>query len=509
MRRLARFQLLLLGSLASTTIYACEASSSPAPQTFVPGDGGTFPAVEAGTERDAAPPLTDASVDAPLDAPAAAASGALDLTFNGKGFITRIGSNNGTYEQADDLAIDSLGRIVVAGSSMGVGGGGGADTKAAVWRFTSAGAIDGAFGTNGVWLKNGSFVGATYESAAAIAIDAQDRPIVTGQSNNNAPYYMATWRLTTAGALDTTLGGGTGFYGATSTVGAGAYDVGAAVTVDAAGNILVAGFSTVSPSNIDLCLWRHSASGVLDTAGFAAPNGFFSEHGASNPPANPFDVANRVVIDAAGRIVLAATSYNGATTTGLVVRLTGAGAIDTSFNATGLRLITGVAGGAGATAYDSTSGLAIDGAGRIVVGGSTEDAAGHYRAYVTRLTSGGSIDTTFGTSGFTILPSPKNANVTFGGRLAVDSKGRIVVVGGGGGNMAVWRLTANGALDASFGTGGLFDKAGTASGLGDGGTAFTDNATSVKIDALDRPVISGTSGNGTDGYAMAVWRLTP
>ncbi len=506
MRPRRRFQLLLFVSLASITIYACGDGSSGTQQAFVPADGGTLPQVEAGTERDAAPPPTDASVDAPLDAPPAAKSGALDLTFSGKGFITRIGSNGGTFEQADDLAIDSLGHIVVAGSSMGAGG---ADTKAAVWRFTSAGAIDGAFGTNGVWLKNGSFVTATYESAAAIAIDAQDRPIVTGQSNNIAPYYMVTWRLTTAGALDTTLGGGTGFYGATSTVGAGGYDVGAGITVDAAGNILVAGFSAVSASNIDLCLWRHSASGVLDTAGFAAPNGFFSEHGASNPSSNPFDVANRVVTDAAGRIVLAATSFNGATTAGLVVRLTGAGAIDTSFNATGLRLITGVAGGVGATAADSTSGLAIDGTGRILVGGSTEDAAGHYRAYVTRLTSSGSIDTTFGTSGFTVLPAPKNANVTFGGRLAVDSKGRIVVVGSGGGSMAAWRLTADGALDASFGAGGLFDKTGTASSLGDGGTAFIDNATSVKIDALDRPVISGTSGNATDGYAMAVWRLTP
>jgi uncharacterized delta-60 repeat protein len=504
-----RRQLILLASLASITIYACEDSSSRTQQAFVPADGGTFPEVEAGTERDAASPLTDAAFDAPSDAPATAPSGVLDLTFNSKGFITRVGSNSGTYEQADDLAIDSLGRILVAGSSMGAGGGGAADTKTAVWRFTSAGAIDGAFGTNGVWLKNGSFVAATYESATAIAIDAQDRPIVTGQSNNSDPYYMATWRLTTAGALDTTLGGGAGFYGATSTVGAGGYDVGGAITVDAAGNILVAGFSTVSASNVDLCVWRHSASGVLDTAGFAAPNGFFSEHGASNPSSNPFDVANRVVIDAAGRIVLAATSFNGATTTGLVVRLTGAGAIDSSFNATGLRLITGVAGGVGATAFDSTSGLAVDGAGRILVGGSTEDAAGHFRAYVTRLMPSGSIDTTFGASGFTILPSPKNANVTFGGRLAVDSKGRIVVVGGGGGNMAAWRLTADGALDASFGSGGLFDKAGTASSLGDSGTAFTDNATSVKIDALDRPVISGTSGNVTDGYAMAVWRLTP
>lgn len=509
MRLRPRLQLLLLVSLGSTTVYACEADSGRAQQAFVPPEGGAFPEVEAGTQRDAALPSTDASVDAPLDAPAAAPSGVLDLTFNSKGFITRIGSNNGTYEQADDLAIDSLGRIVVAGSSMGAAGGGGADTKAAVWRFTSAGAIDVAFGTNGVWLKNGSFVAATFEAAAAIAIDAQDRPIVTGQSNNNSPYYMATWRLTTAGALDTTLGGGTGFYGATSTVGAGDYDYGAGITVDAAGNILVAGFSTVSPSNIDLCVWRHSSSGVLDTAGFAAPNGFFSEHGASSPSSNPFDMANRVVIDATGRIVLAAISFNGAATEGLVVRLTAAGALDTSFNNTGLRLIAGVAGGVGATAFDSTTGLAVDGAGRIVVGGSTEDAAGHYRAYVTRLTSSGSIDTTFGTNGFTILPSPKNANVTFGGRLAVDSKGRIVVVGGGGGNMAVWRLTASGALDATFATGGLFDKAGTASSLGDGGTPITDNATSVRIDALDRPVISGTSGNGTDGYAMAVWRLTP
>lgn len=248
---------------------------------------------------------------------------------------------------------------------------------------------------------------------------------------------------------------------------------------------------------------------MLDTLGFAAPKGFFSEHGASNPTANPFDSANRVVIDGTGRIVLSATSFTGTVTQGLVVRVTGAGAIDTSFNTTGLRLLSGVAGGTGSATYDATSGLALDGAGRILVGGSSVDAAGHYRVYVARLTSAGAIDTTFGTNGFTILPSPKNANVTFGGRLALDSKGRIVVVGSGGGNLAAWRLTASGALDASFGVGGgLFVMTSTAT-LGDGGTAVTDNATSVKIDSLDRAVISGTSGNATDGFAMALWRLTP
>ena len=501
MRSRSRVQLLVVASLAS--IYACADDASRTTAS-APVDGGTLPASEAGTERDAQTPSTDAAIDAALDAPVdAGPRGALDLTFNGKGFITRIGANGGTYDQADDLAIDSLGRIVVAGSSAGTG------TKAAVWRFTSAGGIDGAFGTNGVWLKDGSFAAATYETARAIAIDAQDRPVATGQSNNIDPYYMATWRITTAGALDTTLAG-TGFYGATSTVGgAGTYDNGAAITVDAAGNLLVAGFSTVSASNIDLCVWRHSAAGVLDTAGFAAPNGFFSEHGASSPTANPFDSADAIVIDATGRIVLAGTSFTGSTTKGLVVRLTAAGALDTSFNTTGLQLIAGVGGGVGATAFDGTNGLELDSAGRIVVGGSTEDAAGHYRAYVTRLTSNGGIDTTFGTNGFTVLPSPKNANVTFGGRLAIDSKGRIVVVGGGGDSMAAWRLTANGALDPSFGAGGLFATTGTASSLGDGGTPFIDNATSVKIDALDRPVISGTSGNATNGYAMAVWRLTP
>ena len=428
-------------------------------------------------------PPTDASVlDAPVDAPPAVApSGVLDLTFNAKGFITRIGSNGGTNDQADDLALDSMGRILVAGSSTG------ADVKAAVWRFTTAGAVDSTFGTGGVWLKNGSFVSATYEAAGAIAIDPQDRPVVTGQSNNNSPYYMATWRLTTAGVLDTTLAG-TGFYGTTGTVGGGGdYDYGAGITVDGAGNILVAGFSTVSPANIDLCVWRHSTTGVLDNAAFAAPKGYFSEHGASNPTANPFDAANRIVLDGTGRIVLSATSFTGTVTQGLVVRVTAAGAIDTTFNTTGLRLISGVGGVVGATAYDGTNGLALDATGRILVGGSTIDAAGHYRAFVTRLTQAGAIDTTFGTSGFTILPSPKNANVTFGGRLAIDSKGRIVVVGSGDGNLAAWRLTTSGALDATFGTAGVFVTTATASAtLGDGGTPVVDNATSVRIDSLDR-----------------------
>src|SRR5689334_6917438 len=67
----------------------------------------------------------------------------------------------------------------------------------------------------------------------------------------------------------------------------------------------------------------------------------------------------------------------------------------------------------------------------------------------------GTLDPTFGTGGAVVL-----TNSFFGGDSAVDSLGRVVVVGRTGsligtGDFAVLRLNPNGTPDPTFGTNGL------------------------------------------------------
>ena len=74
--------------------------------------------------------------------------------------------------------------------------------------------------------------------------------------------------------------------------------------------------------------------------------------------------------------------------------------------------------------------------------------------------------------------------------------------------MAVWRVTATGALDASFGAGGVFTTGYT------GGAPPTalipDVANAVAVDRFDRPVLAGaTAFGGTGRSRLALWRLNP
>jgi hypothetical protein len=62
-------------------------------------------------------------------------------------------------------------------------------------------------------------------------------------------------------------------------------------------------------------------------------------------------------------------------------------------------------------------------------------------------------------------------------------------------------LTPAGALDPTFASAGVFSSSGTTGG--------GDFAIAVQVDAMDRPVIEGTTDDGNGHEYLAVWRLTP
>jgi uncharacterized delta-60 repeat protein len=107
---------------------------------------------------------------------------------------------------------------------------------------------------------------------------------------------------------------------------------------------------------------------------------------------------------------------------------------------------------------ESARTVAIDAQNRILVGGQT--TVGSTRQFgIARLLPDGALDTSFGTGGIAVVPTPGTESAVEG--LAVDGKGRILVAGGSRDNtdpstFVIARLTENGALDTSFaGTGVL------------------------------------------------------
>jgi uncharacterized delta-60 repeat protein len=128
--------------------------------------------------------------------------------------------------------------------------------------------------------------------------------------------------------------------------------------------------------------------------------------------------------------------------------------------------------------------------GRILLAGFSGPEGGNIQ--VARLTANGKLDTTFGTGGI--------AGIDFGGddfgkALARQADGRILVAGRStAAGAVVARLRANGALDPDFGTGGRVTLPG-------GGSA------SAVLVQPDRKIV--VAGNAAGNATMTVTRLLP
>ncbi|MEZ6072937.1 MAG: delta-60 repeat domain-containing protein [Pirellulales bacterium] len=103
------------------------------------------------------------------------ADGSLDGSF-GEGGIVTI-DFGGTYDEGRGVAIDSAGRIVVAGISLQ---GGATGDDFAVARINSHGELDATFDGDG---KQTIDFGGTKDSALGVVVDDQDNVILAGSSN--------------------------------------------------------------------------------------------------------------------------------------------------------------------------------------------------------------------------------------------------------------------------------------------------------------------------------------
>ncbi len=121
------------------------------------------------------------------------------------------------------------------------------------------------------------------------------------------------------------------------------------------------------------------------------------------------------------------------------------------------------AGGRAAPAAVAASGdaLALDAQGRIIVTGSADTGANVFESEIrtARLTPAGALDATFGTGGIVAAVLPAAFNIA--SAVVVDAQGRATVGGAalslttGAASVVLLRYTASGAPDATFGTAGI------------------------------------------------------
>jgi uncharacterized delta-60 repeat protein len=392
------------------------------------------------------------------------ANGRRNPGFGGGGAVP-IDAAQGLRFQLADVAVDSAGRVLVAGTTKAAGrlgmigppAPGPIPSEATIRRYLPNGELDRSFGNEGVvnthfGAKPATFQGKAYPEPAVglvgLAVDGQDRPIVTGSAveevggcngavvttgddaNRFERSQAFVARLTVAGAPDTSFAG--------------------------SGVKTIGGLSWLGPPNL-------TKAGMVSSGAKVDP---CRRGGPGNPS--------------------------------VLVGLTGDGNLNQGFGANGFfsRSFTRVADVAPAPGGK----LVLLARTIELVRGQWVESAGN----VVRLRSNGSFDTGFGVGGRAELPLPKRGSVA---TLAADTRGRVLVAGTvvskqrdkktPTSRFLLLRLTPGGEPDRDFGR-----KGRVATGFGPRTSVL---ATDVIVQPRNRIVVGGKfSGPSTDNaFALA------
>ena len=299
-----------------------------------------------------------------------------------------------------------------------------------------AGSLDPTFGTNGI------FTATTVRLfAAAVAIQTDGKIVVAGGAVANNNFADTLIRLNPNGTLDTTFGSG----GIVTIEPAGGFF---ALVIQPNGEIVAAGEGpTVNNAIVQVA--RFKTNGSLDPS---FGSGGITTTGAI--PFTPFNATGALALQPNGEILVAASNP------GVMARFTTSGQLDTTFGTGGVANLTNGGPSLAETAGPCPTRIAVQTSGTILVAaGVHSPTPGALAGIISRYNSNGSLDTTFGAGG-------QVASVASASALLLQSNGKIVVAGTLTSKIAVppaindvgfgiVRYSANGAIDSTFGTGGV------------------------------------------------------
>ena len=467
------------------------------------------------------------------------ANGTPDATFGGGDgeFLFGVG---GTEEVGRALALDEVGRIVIAGYSNS--GGGSGPNNFAIARVTSSGSLDTFFDADGYRTIDFGFD----DRATSVAIQTDGHIVVAGHDMGGTPFSsdFVVARLMPSGALDATFSGdglatadlggidqSTGLailhngkiaLGGSTISSTGAYDFGFGVlnpdgtpdtTFDIDGELVVVGEGDESRGMAVQPDGQLVLVGSVDVGG--GPDNFAILRVGADPPADltfdadgrqtsnfgPLDEGNDLLIQPDGKVVVAGSADDTVTASNFAIsRYNADGSHDTSFDTDG-RLIVGFGG----TEFANAVARQVDG--KLVVAGYTNQGpgAGANNFAVLRLNTNGSLDTTFNPSA---APTASNGN----GRLTIDfgfddratgvviqPDGKIIIGGFTAGlvtDFALARVNPDGTLDTTFSTDGKFSDT-----FAGGVSASVAEALALQSDG--NIVIAGYTTGGLGDFGIA------
>ena len=369
-----------------------------------------------------------------------------DAGFGTNGLVvTTFGTSE---EAANALAIQSDGRIVVAGSV-----GTTSDRRVGVVRYLTNGARDTTFGVGGRVTMRFSPDGG---GATGVALQTDGKIVLVGSTGSD----FAIARLNVDGTLDTTFGFPF-FTGISSQDLGGPADRASAVAIPPHGQIVVAGttlfngrqafaYIEVTPGGIPQVVGPGGPDNAARATSFGTSTDARVAAMALQPDGRVVLVGQRTITGGGGPVPIFAD-------TGIALaRYNPDGTMDTTFGAGGLRVIDVRLPVGDPDSFGRGVALQLDG--KIVVVGQAEPLTGFVNNLtVLRLLSDGALDATFSGDGRLTTNFATGVNSNANAVAVQPSDGRLVVVGSSGDRIALARyhaMTCNNKNVTILGTNG-------------------------------------------------------
>ncbi len=336
----------------------------------------------------------------------------------------------GDQDRATHVAPAPGDKIVLIGSTDATGSG-----DFAVSRLNADGTPDTTFDGEGRKSIDSTQASSNDIGGGIVALD-DGKIVVAGRGNLSKDFLVV--KLNTDGTVDTSFIGGV-----SATPGRSIVSFGLDETVDdmirqSDGKLVIVGGTNINDAG-DFAILRLNADGSVDNT--------FSGDGKLTLNFGGNDEAVSVAQQSSGKIIVAGTG--GAAGDMAVARLNTDGTLDTSFAAASSGLAKVDFGGA-----ETVGGMAVQADDKVVISGSTSTSGGGDQA-VARLNADGTIDNSFSSDGKVIFGTATTGETALG--AVVQQSGRIIVNGNGGAthDFIVTRLSSDGTVDTTFGLGGL------------------------------------------------------
>lgn len=225
----------------------------------------------------------------------------------------------------------------------------------------------------------------------------------------------------------------------------GMLDIWNAIALQADGKIVTCGTYN-NAGNKDIVVARLNANGTID-------NTFGTAGKVTTAITTGDDLAFGIAVQTDGKIVVAGEGNNGSNKDVIIVKYNTDGSLDNTFDGDG-KVITNLG------AEEAIRAMTLQTDGKIVVAGGSS-LPGQYDPTILRYNTNGSLDNTFNSTGFIIIPGTASNEFVLG--ITMQPDGKIVAAGfeslGVNAHGELIRLNTNGTPDNSFGTNGFVNIA--------------------------------------------------